>query len=75
MILESLPTSSQLQNIKYIKIFNYYDEPLFFIGRTANHSYLFLATSQEDVYLITPLNNRLTKLVMSDRSLRRLCPA
>ena len=52
MILEPLPTSSQLQNIKYIKIFNYYDEPLFFIGRTASHSYLFLATSQDGVFKI-----------------------
>lgn len=74
MILGSLPTSHQLQNIKYIKIFNYYDEPLFFIGRTANHSYLFLATSQDGAFLITPLNNRLTRLVMSDKPLREIMP-
>lgn len=75
MIFGSLPTNHQLQNIKYIKIFNYYDEPLFFIGRTTNHNYLFLATSQDSVYLITPLNNRLAKLVMSDKPLREIMPS
>ena len=63
-----LPTNHQLQNIKYIKISNYYDEPLFIISQTTNHSYLFLATSQDSVYLITPLNNRLPKFDKFDKN-------